>query len=262
MIFNPGDMTGQEFPCEIIKSLSGGHMAELYLAQVKNTNHLVVVKEVSGKATQLQKETLLREGQILQQVRMEGIPEFYGYFEEQGRCYYIMSYHKGMDLEQYMLCHKSISEKLTLQIAVNTCRILAYLHQKGIVYGDLKPSNLLLEADGNITLLDFGAAEFMDQARKKIYFQGTLGYAAPECWHRGEITLSPATDIFALGATLFYLLEGREPRECYGNFVLSGDKTQKKNRWQSVLNKCCALDTRNRYRSAAEVYKDISQIRL
>lgn len=255
MLFESGDWTNEGFPCEILYRLRGGHMAELYVAKLRSTQHLVVLKAVSKDG--LAQSFLRREAEILKKLRLDGIPEFYGCFEDAERIYYIMSYHKGMNLEEYVQKKGCMTEMLVQEIALEICRILAYLHSDriSVVHNDLKPANLLLQEDGSIVLLDFGLAEYLRGNKEKLFFQGTLGYAAPECWHRDAQKMSPATDIFSLGATLFYLLEGREPKDFYGKFWLGEGDAQKKNRWQTVLNKCCALDIQKRYQSAAEVYE-------
>ncbi|MBO5347456.1 MAG: serine/threonine protein kinase [Lachnospiraceae bacterium] len=274
MVFGIGECTSQEFPCEIVSKISGGHMAEIYLARLRNTEHRVVVKavgeakgaaQIAGLETEIslqrKQQVLTREARVLSGLRLEGIPEFYGYFEESARRYFIMSYHTGINLEQKMLAQGKMSEAEVREIILKVCRILTYLHRKGVVYGDLKPSNLLIEPMGGMVLVDYGMAVEMAEIRKEKAFRGTLGYAPPECWHLQQ-KLSPATDVFSLGVTLFYLLEGQNPGKCYGHFVLSEKDVQKKNRWQPVLDKCCALDSTKRYQSAAEVFEAVSKISL
>lgn len=262
MLFKTGEWTRGKLICRIEERLPGGHMAELYVAKLRNTEHLVVVKAVEAEG--VPRELLMREAEILGRLRQEGIPELYGCFEDAGKSYYIMSYYKGMNLEQYVLENGCMSERMVQKVTVDICRSLAYLHSKRIqvIHNDLKPANLILQEDGHVVLIDFGLAERLSEVRTNISFQGTLGYAAPECWHREKGKLCPATDIFALGATVFYLLEGRNPREHFGKFELSAENRQKKNRWQSVLNKCCALDVCKRFQSAAEVYEAVSKIRI
>ena len=262
MLFEAGEWTSDNFPCEILYRLNGGHMAELYIAKLKNTEHLVVVKAVSSES--ISQKFLLREAKILSGLRQEGLPEMYGCFKEPEKVYYIMSYHKGMDLEQYIQKNGCMTEVQVCKITMRICRILAYLHNRriAVVHNDLKPANLWLQEDGQVVLLDFGLAEYFFGGTEKIYFQGTLGYAAPECWHRDTKKIGPATDIFALGATIFYLLEGQNPKDCYGKFRISGENVHKKNRWQPVLNKCCALDVRKRYQSAAQVYEVLNKMKF
>lgn len=260
MLFKVHEWTSPEFPCEIICAIPGGYMGELYIAQLRNTAHIVAVKAVGkGKKEQI---LLEKEVECLQKMRWKGIPELYGYFGDRERSYYIMSYHKGIDLEKYIIEHGVMEEALVKKTALKLCGILAYMHSDRIamVHNDIKPANIILEEDGEIVLVDYGLAEKIGTICQHVAFQGTLGYAAPENWHRGNFQSGPAGDVFALGATLFYLLENKQPKLCYGKFVLS-DK-EKKNRWQSVLDKCCALDVQKRYRSAAQVYEVISKIQI
>jgi tRNA A-37 threonylcarbamoyl transferase component Bud32 len=87
---------------------------------------------------------------------------------------------------------------------------LAYLHGRGIVHGDLKPSNLLLRAPGEVVIADFGAAELIGAAPTNADAGGTPLYLAPEQF-RGAPT-SPATDLYAAGAVLFEMTLGRPLR--------------------------------------------------
>ena len=243
MIFRPGMLTREPFPCEIVRRISGSVMAEVYLAKLQNTQHPVVVKGVAGSAPESARRALKREAELLKKVRLEGIPEIYGYFEEREKSYYIMSYHAGISLEELSL-KKRLEEKEVKQIVLSLCKTLAYLHGKGILYGDLKPSNVVY-SKGKVILLDFGTAMEMKNMVQNICFQGTAGYAAPEWYHNGNKTITCQADIFSLGATIYRLLEG-----------------QKKNRWQPVLDKCCAPEPENRYRSMAEIYNDINKIKI
>ncbi len=264
MLFKIGDWTSFEFPCEIVEELSGGNMAELYVARLKATNHRVVVKASAMEAG------LYREARLLSHLWWNGVPRMFGYFREPERSYYIMSWHEGSNLERYVKNEGRMALKWVRHIGVELCRILIYLHsEKSVVHNDLKPANILFSEKGEVALVDFGLAEgadfLMPSYFERVRFQGTPGYAAPECWHREKRQLFPATDIFALGATLFYLLEGKEPRECYGRFVLSDssfENLQKKNSWQAVLDKCCALDIRKRYQSTAQVYEALKKLEI
>lgn len=258
MIYRPGDITSEAFPCEIVRRLPGGFMAEVYLAQLQNTNHFMVVKGVSQEAPESLKEVLKREAGMLQKIRLETIPEIYGYFEDKQKRYYIMSYYEGSNAEELVL-KGYLVEKQIKMIALGLCRTLAYLHKKGIIYGDLKPSNVLL-SKGRVILLDYGAAMFLEEVGQNIYFQGTAGYAAPEWFGGRSRHVTCLVDVFSLGATLYRLLEGQEPKKHYGRLILTD--IQKKNRWQSVLDKCCAPEPENRYRSMTQLYNVISKINV
>ncbi len=260
MLFKLHEWTSQEFPCEILDSVSGGGMAELYIARLKNTAYLVVVKAV-GRDRRAQM-LLEREVECLHKMRWEGVPEVYGYFQDEKRSYYVMSYHRGMDLERYVMEYGIMEEKVVQKVVLELCGILAYMHSDRIamIHNDIKPANILLQEDGRIALLDYGLTESIGAMKRNVEFHGTLGYAAPENWHREKYKITPAGDVFSLGATLFFLLEGKEPKKYYGRFVLSEER--KKNRWQSVLDKCCALDVAKRYQSTTQVFEMISKIKI
>lgn len=103
-------------------------------------------------------------------------------------------------------------EQITIWLE-ETCRGLGYIHSKGILHGDLKPANLLLDGQGRVRLADFGQS-FATQSGG--YNLGTLGYMPPEQVMRGlgkgNAEPSPAWDIYALGATIYRLLTGQVPR--------------------------------------------------
>lgn len=250
MIFKMGDITEGSISCELVKRISGGSMAELYLARIQNTEYQAVIKAVSSKADIGRRQALRREAYLLERLYHTHIPQFLSYVEEAGKQYYVMSFHEGITLEWYAASGRQMSEEQILKLLRDMGSALQYLHQKGIFHGDVKPSNILLDDTGDAVLLDFGTADYFDTAQN-VRFRGTLGYAAPECWHGDTKRLTPAADLFSLGATLYFLLEGRQPRDDYGHFKLRD--AQKKNRWQPVLDRCCTLNKEKRFQSAAEL---------
>lgn len=256
MIFKAGDKTNQSFPCDIIRRLPGGTMAELYVARLSCTNHLMFVKGVGKEAPESFQQALKREAEILQKIRMETIPEIYAYLEEPDKRYFIMAYYQGVNLAENNVI---LSEAHIKQIALSLCGTVSYLHKKEIIYGDLKPSNIIISRK-QVILVDYGASVFEKDVPQNICFQGTAGYAAPECFKDNGRKITYLSDIFAFGATLYSLLEQKNPKDHFGRFYLSDE--QKKNRWQSVLNKCCALKPEERYQSAVQIYDAIKKIEL
>lgn len=263
LLFQKGSWTASDFPCEILYRICGGHMAQLYVARLKHTEHLVVVK--AAAVNTIAATLLEKEAKILQHLHYKGIPEVYTYQKDTEKSYYIMSYHKGLTIEQYMQRNGCMFEKTICTTVQQLCQILAYLHSERVrlIHNDLKPSNVLLQENGEVILLDFGLAEYIEHAHQTdICFQGTFGYAAPECWHRKQLGNRIESDIFSLGATLYYMLEAKSPKDCYGKFILSEQNHTKKNRWQPVLDKCCALNIEQRYQNTALVYKNLCQIKF
>lgn len=120
--------------------------------------------------------------------------------------YFTMEAVNGVDLETWRAQHDSISEIKRLVLLL--CDALAFLHDHGIVHGDLKPSNVMVRSDGSPVLLDFGALTRLGDADPGSRV-GTLGYVAPEVIEGA--TPSPASDRYGLGALLFTLLAGEPP---------------------------------------------------
>lgn len=254
MLFKPNEVTTGRFPCRIVRRLLGAAMAELYQAQLQNTQHSVVIKAVSAKQAQVRQQALEQEAKLLAGLYHQHIPQILEYVREEERQYYVMTYHEGLNLKQYYSRYKEMCEEDILHVLYDTANTLHYLHQKGIYHGDIKPSNILLEPSKDAVLLDFGTAGVLGEPRKDIRFLGTIGYAAPECCQCGTEQITAAADIFSLGATLYYLLEGKEPG-C-GRLTLSD--MQKKKRWQPILDRCCTFDRQQRFQSAAELTAFIS----
>ena len=98
-----------------------------------------------------------------------------------------------------------------IDIARQLCDVLAYLHglTPPIIYRDMKPSNVMLTEKGRVVLVDFGIARLFKAARKGTMI-GTLGFAPPEQY---QGVVDPRSDIYSLGATLHYVLTGRDPGE-------------------------------------------------
>ena len=119
----------------------------------------------------------------------------------------------GVDLSRYTQPARVLPLPVVLGLAERIARALSYAHLKGVVHRDLKPANLRLHwASDRLTLLDFGLARTADAAATRTgLVPGTPAYMAPELL-AGALP-SPASDLYALGATLFHLLTGRLPHQ-------------------------------------------------
>jgi serine/threonine-protein kinase len=149
------------------------------------------------------------EARLLATLAHPGIPRFYHSLIKDGRVYLVMDLVRGNDLEDILRQRGKLPERTVLSIVNQVCDILHYLHTQPapVIFRDVKPSNIMLDADGLVTMIDFGIARFTNSQRGNI--MGTPGYAPPE-QYRGDVT--PASDQYALGATMHHLLSGRDPR--------------------------------------------------
>lgn len=128
-----------------------------------------------------------------------------------GRAYMALEYVEGEEIDAWCAARDaSLAERLRLFLEI--CDAVTYAHGRLIVHRDIKPSNILIDADGRARLLDFGVAKILDDVaadRTTTQAMLTPDYAAPEQFENSRATV--ATDVYALGATLFQLLTGAGP---------------------------------------------------
>jgi serine/threonine protein kinase len=207
---------------KITKRIGGGGMGSVYLAEDQNlANRPVAVKEMvemfadeGARAKAI--EDFKREAELLARLDHPSIPTIYQYFfdTERGRYYLVMKYIDGGDLatRQRVLGGK-VDEMTVTKWAMDTCDVLDYIHSQSppIIYRDLKPANLMIDARTNrVMLVDFGIARFVAPTQKGVTAIGTMGYAPPELF-AGNV--QPQSDIYSLGATMFHLLTGVDPQD-------------------------------------------------
>ena len=157
-----------------------------------------------------------REAQVLKQLNHPRIPKYRDYFSIDDRSLWfglVQEYIPGSSLKDLLNQGKRFSEQQVRQIAADVLEILIYLHQlhPSVLHRDIKPSNLILGEDKQIYLVDFGAVQ--DRAAQEggtFTVVGTYGYAPMEQF--GGRTV-PASDLYALGATLIHLLTGTAPAD-------------------------------------------------
>jgi serine/threonine-protein kinase len=152
------------------------------------------------------------EASILRELQHPQIPRVYSDFLHGGRYYLAMDFIEGDDLED-LLRHQPngrFDEATVIRWADQIADVLDYLHERRLIYRDVKPSNIMIErATGNVKVVDFGIAKLF-QPNERGTLIGTPGYSPPE-QYQGQAT--PQSDVFALGATLHHLLTGRDPRD-------------------------------------------------
>ncbi|MEH1922015.1 serine/threonine protein kinase [Nostoc sp.] len=181
-------------------------------------NSIVVVKLLAFGGTVQWDDLKLfeREAQILKQLNHPCIPRYIDYFCIDDRTLWftlIQEYIPGESLKDKLAVGKRFSEKRARKIAVEVLNILTYLHElnPGVLHRDIKPSNLIWGEDNRIYLVDFGAVQDK-AAREGVTFTvvGTYGYAPMEQFGGRAV---PASDLYALGATLIHLLTGTSPSD-------------------------------------------------
>jgi len=206
----------------IVRRIGGGGMGSVYLAEDHNlANRSVAVKEMiemfaDESTRQKAIEDFKREAELLARLDHPSIPTIYQYFFDQGRgrYYLVMKYIDGGDLARRQReSNGQVSELTVTRWAIEACDVLDYIHNQKppIIYRDLKPANLMLDARTNrLMLVDFGIARFVAPTQKGVTAIGTMGYAPPELF-AGNVEVR--SDIYGLGATMFHLLTGVDPQD-------------------------------------------------
>ncbi len=209
-----GPLIGARF--RLGPSLGKGSQGDIFLAldtKAKGAeDREVVVKRLRPTGAWKSFELFEREAKVLSQLRHAGVPRHYATIEEPaGTFNLVMQYMPGEDLRS-LSKRRRLSLTELRDVLIRALEVLDYLHTRApaVVHRDLKPSNIVRAPDGRIALVDFGGV--LDAARDKggSTIVGTFGYMAPEQLH-GQAT--PATDIYALGATIVALVGGVEPED-------------------------------------------------
>ncbi len=214
---------------QIEKRLGKGGAGDVYLAQDKQLfNRPVVVKRLRVQETDARdraeaEHNFEREAQALAELNNPRFPQILDFFIDPPLFYLVMEFVAGEDLDHHLEDNGGpLSEDEVRSIALQMIELLVYLHGQNppIVHRDIKPANIVINNAGQITLVDFGIARAKMKvgdgkkgAKADSAAWGTPGFAPPE-----QIAghAEPASDIFALGATLHQLVTGRDPRDHVG----------------------------------------------
>lgn len=205
----------------IVQEVIGvGGMGSVYRARdlhFPTVVKLVAVKEMINRAPDpMIRKTIIqnfeREANILATLNHPSIPRIYDYFSVDNRSYLVLEFINGKDMEAVINETQGfLSEEQVLGWAIELCDVLSFLHTHkpdSIIFRDMKPSNVMVNLQGHIVLVDFGIAKPFQSGQKGTMI-GTEGYSPPE-QYRGEAT--QLADIYALGATLHHALSRRDPR--------------------------------------------------
>ena len=244
---------------KILTKVGQGGMSVVYLAINEKANKQWAIKEVRKdgiKDFEVVKQGLVAETEILKKLNHPNLPSIIDVIDQEDSFIIIMDYIEGNSLNKALEEFGAQPQENVISWAKQLCDVLGYLHSRKspIIYRDMKPANVMLKPDGNVTLIDFGTArEFKEKNLADTTCLGTVGYAAPEQFG-GMGQTDARTDIYCLGATLYHLVTGMNPceppyeikpiREI--NPTLSGGL-------ERIILKCTQRDPNDRYQSAAEL---------
>ncbi|KAK2881072.1 hypothetical protein Q8A67_018340 [Cirrhinus molitorella] len=195
----------------LLKTIGKGNFAKVKLARHILTGREVAIKIIDKtqlNPTSLQK--LFREVRIMKGLNHPNIVQLFEVIETEKTLYLVMEYASGGEVFDYLVSHGRMKEKEARAKFRQIVSAVHYCHQKNIVHRDLKAENLLLDADSNIKIADFGFSNEFTMGSKLDTFCGSPPYAAPELF-QGKKYDGPEVDIWSLGVILYTLVSGSLP---------------------------------------------------
>lgn len=205
-----------------------------------------------------------KEAQNLFRLRHENIVRVTDVFKENGTAYYVMDYIDGPTINQLLKEEPEhrMEEKEALDYFVQVCDALRYIHGKKMLHLDIKPANILVQPCGKrnkVILIDFGVSKQYDEKdgeNTSTIAGRSMGYSPIEQMENTIKHFMPATDIFALGATLYRMVTGEKPPSI-SDIIRNGDKVVcpdfVSRKCQTVIKKCMRLNAQDRPQSIDDV---------
>lgn len=264
---------------KVLNKVGQGGMSVVYLALNEKANKTWAIKEVRKDGVQdfaTVRQGLIAETNILKNLNHKYLPSIVDVIDDRDTFLIVMDYIQGKSLKE-VLQNNIEQEGFPIPIeeviswSKQLCDVLYYLHTRPdpIIYRDMKPANVMLKPDGEISLIDFGTARvFKTGNSEDTTCLGTPGYAAPE-QYGGKGQSAPQTDIYCLGATMHHLITGRNPSATPFNFpritqcrptLLEETPRELHNTLlglEMIIEKCTQYDMENRYQSCAELKYDL-----
>ncbi len=265
----------------VIEPLGRGGFGKTYLAMdTDKLNALCVVKQLAyvGQTTPTihQKIEQLFEQEAKQLYLLESnpqIPTLLASFKDNTYLYLVQQYVEGQTLLEEFTQQGPFSETKIQAVLEGLLPVLHFIHHQGVIHRDLKPENIMRRrVDGQLVLIDFGVSKQISLTSATLLGTellggtqvGSLGYAPIEQLNQSKI--HPASDLYSLGVTCFYLLSGTAPDQLqlrYGYSWLSDWQKHLPTQITSpkvakVLNKLLRENIKERYRSAIDVLQDLN----
>ena len=279
------DFSGTKY--RLIRELGHGGMGTVYLAEDTDLDREVAVKVLSSEADESAlSRRIVREAQIIARLEHPGIVPVHdvGTLAD-GRVFYAMKLIRGERLDQYTANVASLKERLRKFQAA--CDAVSFAHAHGVIHRDLKPQNIMIGAFGEVLVLDWGVAKILPDAildrndseaetlrlmpqantkgpqpeehtddTRRGTIIGTAKYMSPE-QERGEIDeLDQRSDVYSLGAILYFLLTNRSPAAVQPR--AANAKVSKAA--EAVCLKAMSAVARDRYDSAAQLSADVARL--
>jgi predicted Ser/Thr protein kinase len=193
-------------PYVLVGTLGDGGMGRVFLAEDERLARKVALKVIAVRGPDAAAR-FLAEARVTAKCIHPNIVVIHDISTHGALPFMVLEYVEGRSLAE--LKPGELSPERAIEIMLQVARALEHAHSLGVIHRDLKPGNILIGPNGTVKVVDFGIARLLDDAEPNERAYGTLHYMAPELLRRGPA--DARVDLFAFGATLFYLLHGQPP---------------------------------------------------
>ena len=242
-----------------IKRLGTGAVGSVYLVQNQHLCRPEALKVCQD--TKVNEALLNEEAAILKNLNHPMLPVVYDLMKENGIICMAMEFVEGMTLELYLQTFGPVGEEVAVLWAIALTQVLGYLHgqKPELIYRDLKPSNIIVQPNGTIRLIDLGAAYAPSYGQgEEGALMGTPGYSAPEQW-RGKGACKES-DIYALGMVLHEMITGLHPvSACQKRLPVRKYNRGISRRLEELICKCTENKPEKRYHSMEQLRKELQE---
>jgi len=197
----------------LLKLINAGGMGAVFTARDETLGRLVAVKvmlKTLGEDAELV-ERFKREAQAAARLNHPNVAQIYSFGQEKGQPYIVIELVAGLRLDKMIEGSAGLDASVVLQVGLDIAEGLRAVDEIGLVHGDVKPENIILDEKGHAKLVDFGIATFLRDVRIGEGVWGTPYYISPE--RVRQQPLDARSDIYSLGATLYHALCGKPPFE-------------------------------------------------
>jgi serine/threonine protein kinase/Flp pilus assembly protein TadD len=261
------------FEYRIIRKLGAGGVGEVYLARDTNLDREVALKFLPPATGSMDKRsgTLLEEARAASKVKHPNIVSIYAFKEYEGRDFIVMEYIEGKPIKE-LAAGGELSHDDVLSIISQIAEGLNAAHKAGLIHGDIKSENIIVDTDGVVKIADFGLAKFgqSEMSEDTDSTSGTIPYMSPE-QAQGE-RIDNRSDIFSMGIVAYELISGRLPFK--GDFEASviysiindtPEPLRESGRdvpddLQRIVSKMLAKKPDDRYQDASEIMDDLKKM--
>ncbi|MGV8125301.1 MAG: serine/threonine protein kinase [Candidatus Xenobiia bacterium LiM19] len=252
-----GDIIKERY--RVLKPIGEGASGKVYLVEDGGSrNELMALKELTltgASPDEIQEfsELFQREIAMLQSMKHKGLPLFIDSFSLEDSQFLVMEYIEGETLDEVMERKgRPFTAEELIPLACQLASILEYLHTRKphpVIYRDLKPSNIMLTVKETLKLIDFGIARHYNPKKlRDTHFMGTPGFSPPEQYGKGQSDVR--TDMFSLGATLYFLLTGEDMTRL--NFSFPPIRTLVKDvpqELEDIIMRCLSINPGERFQT-------------